>query len=493
MRRYDAPMRTFLWIATALAAGAQEPASPAGAESRAAAASQPSPSASRFELGQRLRELERAWMGCSDAARRTEATPLIAQAVQKFFLLGGDSTVAPMDAALALLRGEAATPARLWAGSVAADLAPFVLEAEPVRARCRVRLLYELESERPNLRLELRRAPGEAPLAVVEHAERGGEVEFPLPKEEPGDRHLTATLLCEGAPIRSFAISYSRVTNAKERLQALSGSVRSAAAAQLDGETLRGRVRDLEQLLSGSRLETAVPFHELLLQTEADAAAVAALRPLPMPAGRDLRLSVPRPKGGSTPARAWISSPDASVLVVALHGAGGSANMFFDAYGDGLIVRLARERGWNLVAPTVPPGGAFVADAITLLQQRTSPKATHTILVGHSMGAMTAGVLVSREPLRYLAAVEIAGAGFGDAAAAARIPHFLATAEKDFARGQVDALARALEKLGGRVEYRRYGSDHLMVVPDALPDAFRWLDGLLAEAASKPASADRNK
>ena len=38
-------------------------------------------------------------------------------------------------------------------------------------------------------------------------------------------------------------------------------------------------------------------------------------------------------------------------LVIALHGAGGSENMFFDAYGNGKIVDLCRKRGWLLVAP----------------------------------------------------------------------------------------------------------------------------------------------
>ena len=55
-----------------------------------------------------------------------------------------------------------------------------------------------------------------------------------------------------------------------------------------------------------------------------------------------VRVQVPRDmkKGQSVP------------LVLALHGAGGSENMFFDGYGDGKVARLCAERGWLLAAPT---------------------------------------------------------------------------------------------------------------------------------------------
>jgi len=95
---------------------------------------------------------------------------------------------------------------------------------------------------------------------------------------------------------------------------------------------------------------------------------------------------------GSLPVR--IMAPDAAKgkplpLVISLHGAGGSENMFFDAYGNGKIVDLCRKRGWLLVAPRLSFFGlGMPVDSIVAEIGQLYPVDKRQIfVVGHSMGA----------------------------------------------------------------------------------------------------------
>ena len=72
-------------------------------------------------------------------------------------------------------------------------------------------------------------------------------------------------------------------------------------------------------------------------------------------------------------------------LVIALHGAGGSENMFFDTYGAGKITALCAKRGWHLVSPRV--SGRFPAQLLESLSKVWNIDSSRVFIVGHSMGA----------------------------------------------------------------------------------------------------------
>ena len=73
--------------------------------------------------------------------------------------------------------------------------------------------------------------------------------------------------------------------------------------------------------------------------------------------------------------------------MLALHGAGGSENLFFDSYGDGEIVRQCAQRGWYLCAPRAGLGVPDLPALIDALAQRYPIDTRRVLLVGHSMGA----------------------------------------------------------------------------------------------------------
>src|SRR5207249_2525826 len=88
-------------------------------------------------------------------------------------------------------------------------------------------------------------------------------------------------------------------------------------------------------------------------------------------------------------------------VVVGLHGAGGSENVFFEGYGAGRAIAECQKRGWLFVATRsgldftgTPP----VTEILEQLSQRYPIDPRRVFLVGHSMGAGQAVTLVQKHP-----------------------------------------------------------------------------------------------
>ena len=139
----------------------------------------------------------------------------------------------------------------------------------------------------------------------------------------------------------------------------------------------------------------------------------------------------------------------ATCVVVALHGAGGSENLFFDGYGDGLCVELAKRRGWFVVAPRNGMGFVDCGALVDALAARYAIDREQVFLVGHSMGAMQAMSNASRAPGRYSAVAPIAGGGRVNASPAlAKVPFFVSAGARDFGKAGAKRLHEALEAAG---------------------------------------------
>ncbi|HMS17210.1 MAG TPA: alpha/beta fold hydrolase, partial [Planctomycetota bacterium] len=259
------------------------------------------------------------------------------------------------------------------------------------------------------------------------------------------------------------------------------------AAHPHDQATLRARVADLAALASTAGLETDLPGSQWMAFAEELAAAKGADQPRISNTLRGeqwLSFAIPG-QGAAIPVRMWLppilkeqESPKIPV-VVALHGAGGSENMFFDGYGVGKARHLCESRGYALICPR---GGMMgsppVVDLVDALAQIYPLDREQIHLLGHSMGAGNALQVARKSPQR-LKSLALISAGAGRAhPSLAQLPIFLATADRDFSRGSTKRLADAL--MTGeehRTTYREYaGAEHLLVVQVALPDVFQFFD-----------------
>jgi predicted esterase len=163
-------------------------------------------------------------------------------------------------------------------------------------------------------------------------------------------------------------------------------------------------------------------------------------------------------------------------LVIALHGAGGSENMFFDTYGAGKITALCAKRGWHLVSPRV--SGRFPVQLLESLSKVWNIDSSRVFIVGHSMGAAAASSGVDSGAIQP-AAVALLGGG-GAVTSPARwkdLPLMIGVGELDFGKMMASRTRPAAERAGSRLTYKEYaGVEHLSIVQCALDDVFTWLD-----------------
>ncbi len=180
------------------------------------------------------------------------------------------------------------------------------------------------------------------------------------------------------------------------------------------------------------------------------------------------------------PPSAVSSAPSPAVpLVIALHGAGGDENMFVDAYGAGILTRLADSLGFLVVSPLANGFSAVAFDSVLAVvsrEYRVDPNRVYVI--GHSMGAgITAALANARGD--QLAAVALLAGGAPIRAESGPAALFIGAQLDPIIRAtMVKASATASVVAGRTVEYRELANEgHTLMVGLAVPDAIAWLLG----------------
>ncbi len=453
----------------------------------ASAAEAAEPAFNRYDLGQRLVLLERAWADQHDPAARGRAIPILKAAMPQ--LLAGKfvEAAASLDRARLLLRSAEPAPADRWAAALLVHPATRLLD--PAAGPLAVHVLTAYPAGSPPagavLRLAIVAAGGAAPLAAAEVplAALPADAVLPTDKLPEGDHTLRAEVVVGGKVLATFVAGVSAVPRLAERVGRVRAAAASASGQSLDAATLRSHADLLTSLARRGMPETNYPAARLLAEGEALAAGTGPFY------GRQRAgqfwLTVPT-ASGTTPVRLFVPEQARAgkplPLVVALHGAGGSENLFFDAYGSGLIARLAAERGWLVVAPragwlfdAAPPAAATVDELAKVYPVDTK----RVYVVGHSMGAMQSVALAQATPGRFAAIAPLGGGGTVTTPAAFRdLPVFVGCGTEDFLLASARALADELRKGGAtKVTVKEYaGVEHILVVQEALPDVFKFFE-----------------
>jgi predicted peptidase len=166
-------------------------------------------------------------------------------------------------------------------------------------------------------------------------------------------------------------------------------------------------------------------------------------------------------------------------LVIALHGAGGNEHLFFEGYGLGIALKEAEKRGWAVIAPRAEMNLAHVSGALEAAQRLLPIDPQRIYLMGHSMGGAHSFAAIAQFPDRFRAVAIFAGAG-----QPTQVPPdlsiLMAVGEQELAllKSNVESAYRRLQRLNVKtLEYKKYdGCEHLMIVREAMPDAFAFFD-----------------
>lgn len=446
----------------------------------------------RYDVGRKLIAFEQAWDDQPDAAARKRTVTPLKDAMSAFFSARMEDAGKELDEARRSLASAQAPPAeRRWADSLAIRPTRRLVNRGVTSLDLRIARLYAAGVEQPTkaaIRVSTPAAPGWSavlPLKMLPFDEP-----LPLPILVDGDHTFAFEDTIDGRVLRKDSITISIVDNLNSRLARLASTARNGtlAAPTLEQLTLRNYVQVLIALGRGATFETDYPAARLLSDAEAIASAANGEQYFQYRRAGQFWVTVPS-AGGATPARIDIPAnldPAKPVpLVVALHGAGGTENLFFEAYGHGEIVRQCRQRGWLLVAPrsagffSAPP----VADIVNELAKRYPVDRRRVFVVGHSMGAGHAVSLAQSAPDTFAGVAPLAGGGRIDVTEAVKnVPFFVGCGTEDFLIGATRALAKSLAEGGvKRLKVREYPNiEHITIVQVALPDVFRWFDELAA-------------
>jgi len=244
----------------------------------------------------------------------------------------------------------------------------------------------------------------------------------------------------------------------------------------------------LRDARSGRVLETDYPAHSILTQLESwQEGYQGDSQSLKIQAPGEYWLEL-QGKSRSTVVRVnlptKIDPNQAAPLLVAFHGAGGSENMFFDAYGAGEIVKFSKEAGYVLVCPRQPLLGGIlpIEELIGQLSDMMPINRDRVAALGHSMGAAQTIAQVEGAKAGTVQAAVILGGGRGVSKEDKwkGVPVFAGAGDRDFGRRGVEQFADTCRTTGAVVREEIYEAvEHLGIVQVALPDVFQWLQPLL--------------
>lgn len=447
--------------------------------------------ADRFELGQRLRGFEAALDKQTDSEKRTEAIKPLGPLTAAFLSGRVGETARLLDTAhLHLLTGKEPDAAQLSAIALRVEPSTHLIDTTASDIDVRVSRFYKTEfADAGKLRLRLTLCDSQGkPLGKSRTLDMGTlplEAKFQLSDLVEGDHVLKHEVLLDDKVLFTRAQGLSVIKDLKDRREKLLIAAKgfNDKPKTTERESLAKLIRVLADLADGKTLETTYPAAQLMKEVEDGVAAFQAGKPVfgdKKPGQFRMQLVT---KNGTRAVR--LQAPEAAKkgdplpLVIALHGAGGSENLFFDGYGAGLVTKLGAERGWLVVSPAVDFFGDPTDGLVEEIAKFYPVDREKVFVIGHSMGAAKAVAAASKSPTQFRAVVALGGTGsVTPSDDLKKVAFFVGVGTGDFARGGARSLSEALKKAEvTRLQFKEYeGVEHLTVVQLSLPEVFKFLD-----------------
>lgn len=442
----------------------------------------------RYELGRRLRAVEFAWDAQRDPVARRRAVPALNQAVRAFFAANAANVGRSLDEVRFQLQSSLSrSSAERWAASLRLAIDCRLIDSAKPKLRFTVEPFYVAETKAPSDVLLYMHLVGtdyrlSLPLNLLPLRE-----DWQLSGIKEGDYQLRCELLQGERILAHVDQQVSVADQLAQRLKNLRAAMTTAAKkpATTEAETLRSLTGLLDTLDDRETLETDYPAARLLREAESLAKAVKLGQPFYGAKRSGEHWLTLATKDGNASVRLLV--PEAAAagkplpLVIALHGAGGSENLFFDGYAHGAIVENCRQRGWLLVAPRMSPfGGESIAAVLDELSRMLPVDPNRVFLVGHSLGAAQAVSAAQRNPQRFAAVAALGGGGVVKQTQGPGPEYFIGVGAQDFALKGARSLRDNLSKVKGiALQYREYPDvEHMIIVQVALPDVFALFDQL---------------
>lgn len=464
----------------------------------------------RYELGRRLRAFEAVWEEQKDLTIRKKALADLPKVTNQFFSLQLGEAGRTLDEAKRILQGRKSSENDAWVSSLYFSAPKLLIDAEQKEIEITLKHFYKPNVKQPDLVKLIGRVGN---VKLTEPNNSVSKIPYSLkysltslprvdllhngPARNRGSgtryREEVITTAVNAVYVSRVKDLSSRMANLKKAVYALPSPLQT-----LEHATLKDFYELLTDALDGGIPESEIRFGEVLTQAEYLANTD---KPFFVPSEiedwQSTRISFPTGvKRNTTPARVCIPPKDkltkSTPIVIALHGAGGSENLFVEGYGNGRIVYECSKRNWILISPRAP-GFTAVAPVLQMVDQlaeRFPIDKSKIFLVGHSMGAAQAIELCQRDPGKFAGVAALGGGGrVRNTKAFTDLPTFIGVGTKDFALSGSRSLKKTLADGGAKqLTYREYPDfEHLVIVREALPDVFAMFDDVVkAKPAVRP-------
>jgi predicted esterase len=448
----------------------------------------------RYELGRRLHDFEVAWDEKSnDAKARKRAATLINESVQTLFKLNLTGAAKLIDDARHAL--ESADPAPVavrWADSLQVLPETRAVDAAVDDMTVTIKSFYKVDVEAPK-GVKVRAKLGTGKPVEVPIESLPATVKVPV-AEVPGtasaDFKLTAEIVLDGKVLANKQVGVSRIEKFADRYATVKKIAKDLPSppTTIEEATFALLVKMLEGYVNKTTPETDFPASRLTFGAERMAKAVHEPDPYYIPSRPgDFWLSIPIEKK-TTIVRIRIppkleTKKEPVPILFALHGMAGSENLFFEGYGDGIVPRMAGERGWIVVAPRVEgllgagpaPNVPGILDALT---KRYPIDINRVYVVGHSMGAGHAIELAQKHPDRFGAVAALGGGGkVTKPEAIQKVRFFVGCGKMDVAIEKAKTLHKELSEAKAPSTLKEYEDiEHMLIVREAAADVFKFFE-----------------
>jgi len=465
----------------------------------------------RFDLGQRLRRLEAQFeKDLSESARQRVLRPMN-QAVRNFFAGRLTDAARGLDQAWVELLPENQQEAAGWISALQVIPEGSLLVAGNT-FQFRLENRYENSIEQPDdyeVVCELKRIGGERDPMITQVVLPRSD-SYAVEIQANSDYLIRVSVQIENQQFPVGELAVARISDFTERVNALKAQVKSGKQAVPPWQrsamaTIKQQVRMLEQWAGPNTLETLLLPQQELLRLERIAAVAdrsdwlpSSLSDLDLQQG-SRRLWVKIVGEGRKSANLRLALPpqlnpqqQKVPCVIALHGAGGSENMFLDTYGDGKIAELCQQRGWILVAPRIGLGGVGLPmyQVMEELSKFLPIDPEAIVVVGHSMGAQYSLQLIKElqaddVTMEYPAVAAIGGGRptrfQNSESRSLGTKFYVAAGSDDFGRGGAYGLHQSLTNQSLNSTWKEFSeTEHLGIVQVCLEDVFGFFDAVLA-------------
>lgn len=275
-----------------------------------------------------------------------------------------------------------------------------------------------------------------------------------------------------------------------QRLEKVLAQTKQAREWKSDwfGATLKLNSSTLRSLSRNSYLETDFPAHQILvwlekgIEQEGNASTIESAYgngQYWLDFSKEARSGVVRIQFPNSMNSGSKNPAQTLPVIVAYHGAGGSENMFFDAYGAGRLAKLARDNGYLLVTPRQPLMGALlpIDSLVDQLAEIAPIDRNRVVVIGHSMGAGQTISQLDKHPGIAQSAVILGGGRAVQRLESWKgIKVYAAAGDKDFGLSGTQAFAKSLGQMESKPELEVFKStEHLGIVQVAWDRIFDWL------------------